>query len=62
MNLQLLIKTKMLKNTRIDFNLSDVVFIMIINVKMPTIVCILTIMSLVFYALYEISFITPGPT
>ena len=39
---QLLIKAKMLKN---NLELSDVVFILLINVKMPTIVGILTFMS-----------------
>ena len=43
---QLLIKTKMLKYIGIScFNLSDNVFIQLINVKMPTIVGILTFMS-----------------
>ena len=42
MKFQLLIKPKMLKiNTVFDFKRSDVVFIMLINVKMPTIVGIL---------------------
>ena len=44
---------------------SDVVFIMLINVKMPTIVCILTFMSRINCVLswveYERSFITSGP-
>ena len=43
MKFQLLIKTKMLKNT--DFSLSYLVFILLINVKMPTNVGILTYMS-----------------
>ena len=45
---QLLIKNKMLKNTQIvlAIKLSDVVFILLINVKMPTIVGILTYMSM----------------
>ena len=51
MKFQLLIKTKMLKNTRIAFKLLDVVFIMIINVKMRTIVRILTFLSMVNYML-----------
>ena len=45
MKFQLLIKNKIPTNT--DFfalNLSDVVFIMLINVKMPTVVDILTFM------------------
>ena len=40
---ELLIKTKMM--TFLAFKLSDVEFIMLINVKMPTIVGILTFMS-----------------
>ena len=43
---QLLIKTKMLKNIGIPcFYISDDVFILLINAKMPTIVGILTFMS-----------------
>ena len=46
-------------------SLSDVVFIMLTNVKMPMIVGILTIMIRVNYVLswveYEKSFITLGP-
>ena len=46
-------------------SLSDVVFIMLINVKMPTIVGILTFMSRLNYVLswveYEKSFITSRP-
>ena len=46
-------------------SLSDVVFIMLINVKMPTIVGILTFMSRIKSVLswveYEKSFITSGP-
>ena len=45
--------------------LSDVVLIMLINVKMPTIVGILTFMSRINFVLscveYEKSFITLGP-
>ena len=45
--------------------LSDVVFIMLINIKMPTIVGILTFMSRINFVLswveYEKSFITSGP-
>ena len=37
------------------FKLSDVVFIMLINVKMPTIVGILTFMSSIFSCLAELS-------
>ena len=44
---------------------SDVVFIMLINVKMPTIVGILTFMSMINFMLnfveHEKSFITLGP-
>ena len=47
MKFQLLIKTNMLKiKTVYAFKLSDVVFIMLIHVKMPTIVGILTLMSM----------------
>ena len=46
-------------------SISDVVFIMLINVKMPTIVSILTFMSRINIVLscveYEKSFITSGP-
>ena len=46
-------------------SLSDVVFIMLINVKMPTIVGILTLMSLIIFMLslieHEIHLITLGP-
>ena len=49
---QLLIKSKMLKNdTFLAFKLSDVVFIMFINVKMPTVVGILTSMSMIIFIL-----------
>ena len=45
--LQLLINTKMMKNeTFLAYQLSDILFIMLINVKMPTIVDILTFMSI----------------
>ena len=48
MEFQLLIKSKMLKNKDfLAFKLSDVVFIMLIDVKMPTIVGILTFMSMI---------------
>ena len=52
MKLQLLLKSKMLKNkdfskNNLAFKLSDVVFIMLINVKMSTIVGILTFMSMI---------------
>ena len=46
-------------------SLSDVVFIILINVKMPTIVGILTVMSRIKFVFsqvaYEKSFITSGP-
>ena len=46
MKFQLLITTKILTNEEVfALSLSDVVFIMLINVKMPTIVGILTFMS-----------------
>ena len=49
----------------LDLSLSDVLFIMLINVKMPTIVGILTFMSRINFVLsrveYEKSFITSGP-
>ena len=52
MNFQLLIKTKMLKiKAFLVFKLSDGVFIMLINVKMPTIVGILTFMSMLNFVL-----------
>ena len=48
MNFQLLIKAKLLKNkTFLAFKLSNVVFNMLINVKLPTIVGILTVMSII---------------
>ena len=46
MKFQLLIKTKIRQMKKfIALSLSDVVFIMVINVKMPTFVVILTFMS-----------------
>ena len=46
MKFQLLIKTEIPTNEEVSLlSLSDVVFIMLINVKMPTIVGILTFMS-----------------
>ena len=43
---QMLIKTKILTNEEVScLSLTDVVFIMLINVKMPAIVCIVTFMS-----------------
>ena len=48
MKFQLLIKTKMFKNKLfLAFKLTDVVFIMSINVKIPTIVGILTFISMI---------------
>ena len=44
---QLLIKTEIQTNKVLASCLSDVVFIMLINVKMPTIVGILTFMSMI---------------
>ena len=45
---QRFIKTKIQKNkTFLAFKLSNVVFIMLINVKMPTIVGILTVMRMI---------------
>ena len=40
-------KAKMLERLRLAFKRSDGVFIMLINVKVPTIVGILTIMSII---------------
>ena len=56
----------MLKNkTFLAFKLSDVLFFMLINVKMTTIVGILTSMRMINVMLsrveYEKSFITSGP-
>ena len=53
MKFQLLIKGKMLKNIKIflALKLSDAVFIMLINVNMPTIVGILTFMSRINFML-----------
>ena len=52
MKFQLLIRTKMLKILSLPaFNLFDVVFIMLINVKMPTIVGILNFMSMINFAI-----------
>ena len=64
MKFQLLIKTKMLKNKRhfLLSNTYNVVFIMLINVKMPTIVGILTFISMIKFMLnlveQETSFLT----
>ena len=52
MKFQLLINTKILTNEKIIvLSLSDDVIIMLINVKMPTIVGILTFMSRVNFVL-----------
>ena len=46
-----LIKTKILKSEEISLSLSDVVFVMLINVKMPTTVGILIFMSRINFVL-----------
>ena len=51
MKFQLLIKTKMLKQRPLTFILLDVVFIMLINIKMPTIVGISKFMSRINFML-----------
>ena len=65
MKFQQLIKLIMLKNRLLTFNLSDDVFIMLINVKMSTIVSILTFMSMINFMLSSVeqekSFTTLGP-
>ena len=48
---QLLIKAKILTKKFLVLSLSDVVFIMLINVKMPTTVGILTFMSRINFML-----------
>ena len=64
---QLLVNTKIPTNKEVFFasGLSDIVFIMLINVKMPTLVGILTFMSRMYFMLSwvepEKSFITSGP-
>ena len=57
MKFQLLIKTKML--TFLAFKLSDIVFIMLINVKMPTNIGILLFEHDTFHT--QLSFIISGP-
>ena len=49
MKFHLLLKTKILKKTRfvLTLKLSDVVVIMLINVKMPIFVVILTFMNMI---------------
>ena len=54
MKFQLLIKTKMLIKIFLAFKLSDGVFILLINVKMPTIVGILTFMSRINFMLNRV--------
>ena len=52
MKFQVLIKNKMLKNkTLLALKLSDAVFILLINAKMPTIVGILTFISRINFML-----------
>ena len=52
MNFYLLIKTKMLKNEDfLAFKLSGAIFIMLITVKMPAIIGILTFISLINFIL-----------
>ena len=50
----MLIKSKMLKIKTFAFRCSDVVFIMLINIKMPTIVGILTFMSMKNFILSQV--------
>ena len=66
MEFQLLIKPKNIKNKAFfAFKLSDIVFTMLIKVKMPTIVGILAFMSMINFKLswveHETSFKTSGP-
>ena len=66
MKFQLLIKLKFLQMKKfLALSLSDVVFIMLINVKMPTIVGILTFISRINFVIsrveHEKSFITSKP-
>ena len=57
MNFQLLIKTKLLKiKLFLVTNSQIVVFIMLINVKMPTIVDILTFMSMINFMLKSVEY------
>ena len=65
MKFQWLMNIKMLNNTFLAFKLSNDVFIMLITVEMPTIVGILTFMSMINIILSCVehekkSFITPG--
>ena len=54
----LLIKTEMLERKKcfLDLKLSLVVFIMLINVKMPTIIGILTLMSMINFSMKRDNF------
>ena len=65
MKFQMLINSKILIKKFLALSLSDVGFIMLMNVKMPTIVGILTLMSRINFMLsgieYENSFITSAP-
>ena len=59
MKVQLLVKTKTLKiKICIAFKLSDIVFIMPINVKMPTSVGILAFMSMINFILSGVGLVT----
>ena len=51
MKFQLIVKARMRKKTFLASKLTDVVFIMLINVKMPTTVGILTFMSMLNFML-----------
>ena len=52
MEFEMLTKSKMLKiKAFLPFRCSDVVFIMLINIKMPTIIGILTFMSMINFNL-----------
>ena len=48
---RLLIKTKIPTNEELSLSLSDVIFIILLNVKMPTFVGILTFMSMINFIL-----------
>ena len=52
MKFHLLIKTKILKKIFLAFKLSDIVLLLLINVKMPTLVGILTFMSKINFMPY----------
>ena len=55
MKLQPLIKTKMMKNKELVFKLSDVTFIILINVRIPSIFGIVTFMSMINIILIDLS-------